>query len=65
MKYEPIQQLLETEMDRKEFLAYMGATALAVTGVSGLLKVLTQPMQRSGAKQPERTSGYGHSAYGR
>jgi hypothetical protein len=48
--------LLSQEVDRKEFLAYLGGTALAITGISGLLKTLT--------RSPSRTSGYGGGAYG-
>lgn len=60
MKFQPIQELLETEMDRKEFMAYVGATALAVFGVSGLLKAITQ-----NSPTTKKDSGYGGSAYGR
>ncbi len=54
-----LSELLDTEMDRKEFLAYAGATVLAVVGVSGLLKMLTAPL-----KSKSVSSGYGSSVYG-
>lgn len=55
--------LLETEMDRKEFLAYLGAAALTIFGVSALLTALTGPLERtSHAKQ--QSSGYGGGTYG-
>ena len=61
MNLKPIQQLLEAEMDRKEFLAYLGAALLAITGISGLAKSLapTKPQAKSNKK-----TGYGNSPYG-
>ena len=56
------ENLLETEVDRREFLAYCGATFLGVLGVSGLIKALTQ----SNPSTSRRTTsgGYGSSTYG-
>jgi hypothetical protein len=48
--------LLSQEVDRKEFLAYLGGTALAITGISGLLRTL--------ARNPRRDAGYGAGSYG-
>ncbi len=53
----PINRLLNTKMNRKEFLAHTGATVMMLTGISGLIKALT-------LSTPERTAGYGSSAYG-
>lgn len=52
-----IEQLFSKEMTRKEFLQHVGAAALVVLGVSGLVNAL-QP------KHHARTLGYGASAYG-
>lgn len=57
-------ELLETEMDRKEFLAYAGATLLAVIGVSGLFRVLTQPVLSKHTTQHHQADGYGSGVYG-
>lgn len=56
-----LQKLFEKEMNRKEFLAHVGAGALMVMGVSGLLKNLLNYGSR-----PRRqvASGYGSSNYG-
>lgn len=55
------ENLLETEVDRREFLVYAGATLLGVLGISGLLKSLTQsPSSRKNAT----AGGYGSSTYG-
>lgn len=64
MKTEPLQELLNSEMDRKEFLAYMGATLLAVFGISGLMKALMRPTQSS-ATGSGKANGYGGSSYGK
>lgn len=59
------EHLLETEIDRREFLAHCGATLLAVVGVSNLLKTLTQsPMPRSQLASKPVAEGYGTSTYG-
>jgi len=59
MKQKLIKRLLEKEMDRKEFLAHVGAGALTIVGISGLTKTLIDFTGR-----PTRISGYGSSAYG-
>lgn len=49
--------LLNKKMDRKEFLGYVGATTLAVTGVSALVNNVVDPSKSS-------SKGYGQSVYG-
>lgn len=63
MNLKPVQQLLETEMDRKEFLAYLGASLLAVVGISGLAKTLLPPAKQGKADANSQV-GYGNSTYG-
>ena len=59
MDHPALQLLLKKEMDRKEFLLYMGSTALALTGVTGILHTLT------GSTHSRVTgNGYGTSVYG-
>lgn len=55
------ENLLETEVDHREFPAYAGAALLGVLGISGLIKSLTQstPNQKQSA-----SGGYGSSTYG-
>ncbi len=56
-----LQKLLEKPMNRKQFLAHLGAGALTVIGISGLLKHLVN----LGAKPSRQVAdGYGASAYG-
>lgn len=55
------ENLLETEVDRRELLAYAGATFLGVFGVSSLIKTLTQSTP---TKKKAAYNGYGSSAYG-
>jgi len=61
-KQKNLQKLFNKPMDRKQFLAHVGAGALAIVGVSGLLKNLVD----LGGSQPvaQRADGYGSSAYG-
>lgn len=51
-----LKPLLESEMNRRQFLGILGASALVVTGVSGILAGLSKLGNKSG--------GYGSSAYG-
>jgi hypothetical protein len=55
----PIKQLLEKDMNRKEFLLHLGAGALTIVGISGLLKTLN-----GFSTKPKVSSGYGSSPYG-
>ena len=51
-------ELLIKEMDRREFLAHVGALLLAVIGISALLRTLSDPHPL------KRMSGYGSGKYG-
>lgn len=61
MAHKNLQKLFDKKMDRKEFLAHVGAGALAVVGISGLLKNLVDYKPR---QQSSSGLGYGASAYG-
>lgn len=51
--------ILQKEMDRKDFLKHVGIAAVALTGLTALLKVLSeQPTQKT------QSLGYGNSVYG-
>lgn len=52
-----IDQLLQKQMDRKDFLKHAGLAALALSGIAGLLKTLVHAPTQS-------SLGYGGSAYG-
>lgn len=53
-----IDEFMQTDMDRKEFLAKVGVAGLAVFGVSNVIKGLVD------SPRPRRGGGYGGSAYG-
>lgn len=57
-----IQKLLQKDMNRRQFLAHIGAGFLMIIGVSGLIKHLLQ--FDSAGKNKQLASGYGASAYG-
>ena len=54
----PLNTILSKDMDRKEFLVHAGAVTLALAGISGIIRSLTD---LNGHKQ---TKGYGASSYG-
>lgn len=58
-----ISQLMNKEMDRKDFLKYGAGVMLAVVGITGLLNTL---LRVGGESDTSKTSnGYGSSPYGR
>ncbi len=54
-----INQLMTKEMTRKEFLQHVGAGALIVLGISGLLSALLKTQ-----KKEQVGMGYGSNVYG-
>jgi len=57
-----IAQLLETEMERKDFLKLIGLGAVAATGITQILKAVTQ---QTPTRQPvSKAQSYGDSLYG-
>ena len=58
-----INQLLQKEMDRKDFLKHVGVAAIAVVGVPAVLKTLGQ-FGGGSSNQQGSSVGYGASAYG-
>lgn len=53
-------ELLEKEMDRKDFLKTVGVAIVALTGATAVLRTLSEPS----APRERRTNGYGSSSYG-
>ncbi len=62
--HKPVDQLLKKEMDRRQFLAHIGAGALTIMGVSGLIKGLVNYSGRSSHHLSSGSGGYGGSSYG-
>jgi hypothetical protein len=56
-----INELMQKEMTRKEFLATMGFGVATIFGFSTLLGMLTG---KSNPFQQQNTMGYGNGAYG-
>lgn len=58
-----IAQLLETEMERKDFLKLIGLGVVAATGITQILKAVSQqaPQRQT---QPAQLLSYGGAAYG-
>lgn len=60
MQVKAFDQLLSREMTRKEFLAHIGLLFFIITGVSGLLKTLSDPH----LTKKKQTTGFGSGPYG-
>ena len=58
----PFKGLLEKELTRSEFLLHLSILFLAITGISGLLKTLSDPHLLS--KHKKTSSGFGAGPYG-
>lgn len=58
-----LEELLHTEVSRKEFLRHLGIIGLTIIGVSSVLQNLEKLGSSHQAKQQSR--GYGSSAYGK
>jgi hypothetical protein len=65
MKKEESKTLLEQEMDRKEFLGYVGAVALSVAGIGGMIEAMMKPTKKNVASTTDTKQGYGKTSYGR
>jgi hypothetical protein len=61
MKQKHLQQLFDKPMDRREFLAHIGAAILMVMGISGILKRL---LDLNAHPRQQVQVGYGSSPYG-
>ena len=57
MQQSPLNRLLQTEMDRKEFLARTGAMVMVLAGIAGVIKAFT-------TTDTHTNSGFGSSPYG-
>ncbi len=60
-KQKNLQKLFNKPMNRKQFLGHVGAGALTIIGVSGLLKSM---LDYGGRPRQTAIDGYGTSAYG-
>jgi hypothetical protein len=56
-----ISQLLETEMERKDFLKLLGLGVVAATGITQILKAMTSQTPN---RQVTKVQNYGGSLYG-
>jgi hypothetical protein len=54
----PLDNLLAKDMDRRDFLKFMGSAAVSLVGISAVIRGF------SGLTHTKRESGYGSSAYG-
>ncbi len=59
-----IQSILSQEMNRREFLGYIGAAFLAVVGVSNIVRALMNHQTKTVTYRQTVSSGYGSSPYG-
>ncbi len=57
-----VEQLLEKEMDRKDFLKHVGFAVVMMTGVGAVLHGLAQ--QKPSVTRQSQAQGYGSMAYG-
>ncbi len=63
MAQKQLQALFTKPMNRREFLAHLGAGVLAIVGISGLIRMLSD-YGTSSTSHHHRSGGYGASSYG-
>ena len=59
MNMSSFQKLLEKEMDRKEFLVYVGVFLLTFTGISSFLKSISESIHTDTQSSGSQSFGYG------
>lgn len=67
MNLEPLNKLLDKKMDRKEFLVHIGAAVVALSGITAIIKNITDPhakIKKTSTKSLNVNHGYGSSPYG-
>lgn len=60
-----LDDLMRVQMNRGEFLRYMGVALLGVVGITGLLKNLHHAIPKHAQPIRNLAAGYGHGGYGR
>jgi hypothetical protein len=63
LDHRPIAGIFTKQVDRKEFLAYLGSVALALTGIVSLMRILSDPSGKS-YHGSNNVHGFGYGAYG-
>lgn len=64
MAQKQLQDLLAKPMNRREFLTHIGAGALAIIGVSGVIRMLSEYGGPTSVTHHHYMKGYGSSPYG-
>lgn len=59
-----IDNILKQEVNRAQFIKYVGVALLGMMGISSFIKNLHKSVNPSPKSAAIRTSGYGKSAYG-
>lgn len=62
MRKNPFNELLAKEMTRREFLQHVGFLLLVITGLSGIVKTLSDPHLIG--SQTKASQGFGSGPYG-
>lgn len=60
---ENIQELLEQEVTRRQFLAHIGVAFLAIVGITGMLKSLQSVLPQKKSQPNGQIGAYGWSGY--
>lgn len=75
--FQPIEQLMQKRMSRRDFLKHLGAIVVAMVGIRGVVEILANPAKKIdgiSGKHTERVietktvekvvQGYGNTPYG-
>lgn len=59
-----LRDILEKEMDRKDYLKYLGVGLMAIVGLTSAAKAVTSFHARNETGTRSSNTGYGSSSYG-
>lgn len=65
IRLDKLESLMQTEVNRKEFLKYVGVALLGLIGATTMLQNLNKALDHKKPGQKTQKSGYGATPYGR
>ena len=63
--FDRLDEIMKTEVNRKDFLKYIGIALLGLVGVTNMLQNLNKSLGHSNPTPKNSKTGYGSSPYGR
>lgn len=65
VSWHKVDELMQQEVSRKDFLRYVGIALLSLIGVATMMQNLQKSLNDHGSPSQKTATGYGASVYGR